>query len=1215
MLMHEVPRRRNHTSEAPQQSADVDFRAADLAELNRMIGEASVPAAEEEPTPLQVEVAQEERVRRGLKRVAGISASLVGSQALTSVLGLVFWALAARTFSTSAVGVAGAAVSMMMLLGSLGSLGLGTLLISKLPHTDQGQRRQLIRTCLVAAGAAGFLLALVVPVLAIHVFGAENFRPIAGSLPTLLGLAAGTGLMSVVLVLDQAVLTIGFGALQLERNVTASVIKIVALLGLSQLIPAGAPDGQAVLGLSTGMTIFLSWTIGNLLSLPVVALRTRGGRSQQTTTQLIRPSLMRGLGRSALSHHALNTTLQAALQILPILVTLMVSSRENAFFNSALMVCGFVFALPYSISIGLFASAGGRESDVLARMRLTIPFSLGVSITAYLFLFPLAGTVLNIFGASYAEEGVEVLRLLALAGIPFVIKDHYVALRRVQGRTTSAVSVLSGFLVLELAGAVVGAGLNGTVGLCLGWLIVLFAEALILTVPLWRSWRAMHSQTHSAHPTAELIEDLAGQRADDPLDLTEVTASASSAGVASPLLTGSMTEVADLLSDLKSPEQLVEEPPALFDKPVPEKATRLAAIGKLNLFAPLLLVMSLGLVLMAVAAAGSRQDGPTGLNQALWVLGQIVIFLPVVLRMALNNTGNAERIGLAVSVGIIFQLSRRVLDPLHFAYFDELLHATTLRQLDETGHLYALNPLLPVSGFYPGLEVATDAISRLTGLSVLNSATLLLVFARVIIMLAIIGLIRAVSGSTKAASLAAVLYLCNPQFLFFNSQYSYQTLALPLAVFTVYAFMVRRRGSRTALLIPLVLTAAVTSIHHLTAMLLIAAFATWLGFELMCGGTRPSSRAHTRRTRSTVGRIVFGRDLPVAEPGVDLDPVARRMRHHRDVIGLLLMTLIGSGMTVMATLIPGNPVGGYLKAIFVNFGTGASGLAAGDSAKPIFSDRAGAGPAPWEQVLLVTSVLIALLSMLAALIYARDSLARRHAFGLVLAVLALLYPIVPGGHLTTATAEVGDRAAGFAYLGLAAAVGWWLSRRQIAWRGATVVAILATVAFIGGAILGAGPTARQLPGPYLISADARSIDADNLAAAQFLAIALPPDSRIFADRIGGLLAAADGNQFTVRHLSTGIDASRLLLDPNFTQADIDLIKKAGLQFLVVDTRISEGLPHLDVYIETGEFEGRTRTEPVSPVALEKFASVPGVDRIYDNGSVMVYDLRGLTNGN
>ena len=61
-------------------------------------------------------------VRSSLRRVAAISASLVGTYALTSVLGLFFWLLAARQFSVSSVGVGGAAIALMTLLGTLGTV-------------------------------------------------------------------------------------------------------------------------------------------------------------------------------------------------------------------------------------------------------------------------------------------------------------------------------------------------------------------------------------------------------------------------------------------------------------------------------------------------------------------------------------------------------------------------------------------------------------------------------------------------------------------------------------------------------------------------------------------------------------------------------------------------------------------------------------------------------------------------------------------------------------------------------------------------------------------------------------------------------------------------------------------------------------------------------------------------------------------------------------
>lgn len=430
----------------------------------------------------------------GFSRIAGISASLLGTQAFTSVLGLIFWTLAAREFITSDVGIAGAAIALMILLGSIGSLGLGTVLIARLPSTALDERRVLIRTCLVTAATAGALLGLVVPLVAVHIFHATALAPIAGSIWPLLGFALGTGLTASVIVLDQSVLTVGIGALQLERNVTASAVKIGALAAIG------------VTGIHGGMAIFLAWTIGNLISLPLVAWRTRGGRMLAKGRQLVEPQLLRGIGRLALSHNALNVSIQAALLLLPVLVTLFVSASANASFNAAIMLAGFVFALPYAVSVGLFAAARGDESEIVKRMRLTIPFGLLVSAAADVVLFFLAGPLLHIFGPAYAAQGTVLLRLVVLAGLPFVVKDHFIALRRVQGRTTQALAVTSIFLVAELAGAAVGAQINGVVGLCVGWLAVLALETLVLAAPLIGAFRhrALTPSTESDVPQSQL---------------------------------------------------------------------------------------------------------------------------------------------------------------------------------------------------------------------------------------------------------------------------------------------------------------------------------------------------------------------------------------------------------------------------------------------------------------------------------------------------------------------------------------------------------------------------------------------------------------------------------------------------------------------------------------------------------------------------------------
>lgn len=262
-------------------------------------------------------------------------------------------------------------------------------------------------------------------------------------------------------------------------------------------------------------------------------------------------------------------------------------------------------------------------------------------------------------------------------------------------------------------------------------------------------------------------------------------------------------------------------------------------------------------------------------------------------------------------------------------------------------------------------------------------------------------------------------------------------------------------------------------------------------------------------------------------------------------------------------------------------------------------------------MLLVGALLVTVAALLPSLLAARRWWRARTTVAVLLTLTAVLYPVVPGGHVARATAEVGDRAAGFVFLGVGLVVAAWFVLRPATRRRAAVFAAAATFTFLGGVVLGSGTVASQLPGPFLVSADARSIDADNIAAADWMSTALPPGSRVYADRVTGLLAAADGGQYTVRHISTGIDASRLILDPDFTEKDVQLIREAGIRYVIADRRDANGLPNQGVYVESGEFGSEGRTTPVPAAALDKFDDVPGVDRIYDNGSISVYDVSEL----
>jgi len=87
---------------------------------------------------------------------------------------------------------------------------------------------------------------------------------------------------------------------------------------------------------------------------------------------------------------------------------------------------------------------------------------------------------LRIFGPAYVANGTTALRLLVLVGPAYVIKDHYVAIRRVQGRLSQAAMMMEAGTSAEAAGAALGGIYWGMTGLSAGWAIASACEAVIL---------------------------------------------------------------------------------------------------------------------------------------------------------------------------------------------------------------------------------------------------------------------------------------------------------------------------------------------------------------------------------------------------------------------------------------------------------------------------------------------------------------------------------------------------------------------------------------------------------------------------------------------------------------------------------------------------------------------------------------------------------------
>jgi hypothetical protein len=629
------------------------------------------------------------------------------------------------------------------------------------------------------------------------------------------------------------------------------------------------------------------------------------------------------------------------------------------------------------------------------------------------------------------------------------------------------------------------------------------------------------------------------------------------------------------------------QPWAFFRARRADQASRPSELG----WVPSLAVTTaFGLLVVAVAntLARSVQGAPV---LVFWA-GLLIMFVPIAARLIGTSAGRTERIGLVVLAGLGFYLVKLAQSPLRFSFFDEFLHTRTAEDIVRAGRLFTPSSMLPVSPFYPGLEGATTSLMTLGDFSTFEAGTILLAAARLMLILALFLLFESAGGSPRVAGIGALVYMLNPNFMFFSAQYGYESLALPFAVMTLFA--VSRRG-RTAdrpyvawfLIVPFAAATVIT--HHISSLALTAFLAVWTIVHLLgrwrARDTDPSDAHVLRRLRSA--------------PFTSSSP--------------LKPTIVVAAMAVGWLLLVATVTVGYLAPAIEGAASEVIRLALGESGPRQLFRSAGAGPPFWEVALGYASVVLILVALPIGVIQLFRA-GRLNSIQLTLALAAQAYPAAQVARFTERGAEISARTTTFVFLAVAFVVAAAIVAIQPMRFGrllrVALPAVLVTVIFAGGVVVGV-PVWARLPGPYLVGADQRSIEPESIAGAEWSKEQLGPDNRFLADRSNRLLLGTIGQQ----HVVTGA-GDRVNLRPVFFALELDAegvrsLEVGRVEYVLVDRRLSTALPLVGVYTERGESRGGRLTEPIDPAALGKYDAEPGVSRLYDSGNIQIYDVSDL----
>ncbi|MBV8463113.1 MAG: hypothetical protein JO368_07455, partial [Acidimicrobiales bacterium] len=633
----------------------------------------------------------------------------------------------------------------------------------------------------------------------------------------------------------------------------------------------------------------------------------------------------------------------------------------------------------------------------------------------------------------------------------------------------------------------------------------------------------------------------------------------------------------------------------------------------------------LGLLMQGAGDALAR-SGHTSSARLLFLSGIALLFAACAWRLTSRHATRTERLWVSVVLGLGLFASYAMLQPLFLDSFDELAHMGTLSHTFDSRALFPSNSVLPVSPYYPGLELATAATRWFTGLPLVIDQLIVLAAVRVVLVLGVFLVVERACHSSRAGGVAVLAYAASPQFYGFDAQYAYETIALAFAVAIVYLLFASidtarpRMGKSFALALGCV--AAVVVSHHVTGWFTVGFLVVWAVAlflsahprrSLALTGWGPALTLFAAPTADGSAGPLPALEPPATDPADAPSPSDGELRDRRRaqarIVGFAAAVglVIGGAWTVYVSRILAPYLGPILATASADL---AEALGTGHGDRTLFKSAAGGGSPKWEIALILASAVVwclVLVPSLFSVIFKRS--VRGGALRYLPAVIAATYPITVVANISAGSKLVAERATTFVFFGVALVVGAWLGRRiardrRLLERSATIA--VATVVFLGSLLFGIGPLVSLLPGPYRVGGDNLSYGSPSLALAHWADSHLPAGSHVAADKDNGVLLNAIGGVVPVTAESGLVNPELLFFDRRLSLYDIYLIRKADIRYIVVDDRLAQGLPLYGVYIADGEPSTRLTLSE-----LDKFNSYKFIKRIYDNGPIQVYDVTSL----
>jgi len=371
------------------------------------------------------------------------SVYFMASTLITAIFGFIFWILNARLFRPEQIGIATTIVSATALITQFSLLGLKNSIIRYLPKSATKNNKINTGSNIITV----FTLVLCV----LYIL----FLPVLSTKLLFLRDNVMYSFLFIIFVLS-------FSLNQLQESIfvayrsTGYVLVKNALWGIIKVILPMFLISFGAFG------VFFAFSFGSIISF-LFGLYVLIRRFQYKISPVVSLDVIKQIGKFSLGDYVGIFFAELPYFIMPLIIINYIGASQSAYYYIDLQIATFLYMIPFAITQSLFAEGSANEQSIKQHLKKAAILIFCLLIPAILATVVFGGLVLKVFGSLYAENGLVLLRLLAIGGVFSAINSIGSAILHIQKKIKTYVflNFISAIVLILASFVLLSHGLSG----------------------------------------------------------------------------------------------------------------------------------------------------------------------------------------------------------------------------------------------------------------------------------------------------------------------------------------------------------------------------------------------------------------------------------------------------------------------------------------------------------------------------------------------------------------------------------------------------------------------------------------------------------------------------------------------------------------------------------------------------------------------------------